>query len=251
MIHTEDINGISVLTLSRGKANALDLEFCTEIVKAVEDILASESGGLILTGNENIFSAGVDLPRILNEDASYTSSFLFQLRKLFETLFTFPKPFVAAINGHAIAGGCVMACCADFRVMAHGKGRVGAPELRVGVPFPTVALEIMRFSLSGRRLDQVMFGGLTVEPMEALSLGLVDSLVPADQLMSEAMLRIESLASLPRAVFALTKQQLRAPIVDRFLRSPFDKDVDNLWQSPETRKSIEKFVSEKIKKSAS
>jgi len=248
MINVQHIDDIAILTLSHGKANALDLEFCHTIIREVEATRNADTHGIILTASENIFSAGVDLLRLLDEEPAYTTEFLAALDLLFETLFTYPKPVVAAINGHAIAGGCVMASCADYRVMADGKGRVGAPELRVGVPFPTVALEIMRFALAERRLDQVMFAGLTYLPTESLEMGLVDKVVPADRLLQEATMHIKTLTALPPAAFALTKRQLRAPYVKRFQNNEFDTYVKNLWVEPSTRDAIRKYVVETMKK---
>lgn len=242
MINAHPIDDIVVITLAHGKANALDLEFCNALLHEVEATRNTATHGIVLTGTGHIFSAGVDLLRILDEDVAYTQEFLSALELLFETLFTYPKPLVAAVNGHAIAGGCVMASCADVRIMADGNGRVGAPELRVGVPFPTVALEIMRYALPGQRLDRIMFSGETFLPADAKTLGLLDEVVPPDELIPEALKQIKMLTALPTAAFALTKRQLRAPTVARFQNNEFDTYVKNLWQEPSTREAIRRYV---------
>src|SRR5262249_39174476 len=134
---------------------------------------------------------------------------------LFETLFCFPKPVIAALNGHAIAGGCVLACAADYRLMAAQSGRLGMPELLVGVPFPTIALEIMRSSTALHHFPAVLYSGATFDPAQALERGLVDALVASDTLLEQAILAAEPLMVLPPSVFALTKQQIRAPFLRR------------------------------------
>ena len=101
----------------------------------------------MLTAQGGTFSAGVDLVRVLDEGPAYIKRFVASLNAFCESVFSLPRPLVAAINGHAIAGGCVMACLADRRIMARDAGRIGVPELRVGLPFPPGPAEVMRFSV--------------------------------------------------------------------------------------------------------
>ena len=144
MIDLTEADGISILRLQHGKANALDVELCQALTKALEAFRQSASKALVVTGTGKMFSAGVDLVRLSNEGAAYVRAFLPAMNGMFETLFSLLKPVVAAVNGHAIAGGCIIACAADRRVMAEQGGRIGIPELLVGVPFPVVPLEIVR-----------------------------------------------------------------------------------------------------------
>src|SRR5438128_10003369 len=115
MIETTEHDGIVTMTLDHGKANALDLELCEAITNAIHD--ASAARAVILTGTGSIFSAGVDLFRLINEGARYVERFFPALVETLVELFRFPRPLVAAINGHAIAGGCLMAAAADYRIM--------------------------------------------------------------------------------------------------------------------------------------
>src|SRR5712692_1105698 len=140
MIELTDRGTVTVLKMVHGKANALDLELCEALTSQLDDCRRSSIGALVLTGTGRMFSAGVDLPRIVDGGPAYVRAFLPSINRMFQTLFSFPKPVVAAINGHAIAGGCVMACAADVRLMAREPGRIGIPELLVGVPFPVVPL---------------------------------------------------------------------------------------------------------------
>ena len=98
---------------------------------------------VILTGTGSSFSAGVDLFRVVKDGPEYGRRVLPRARRLLRAALTLPKPMIAAINGHAIAGGCILAACCDHRIMVEGTGRIGIPELAVGVPFPALPLQIM------------------------------------------------------------------------------------------------------------
>jgi enoyl-CoA hydratase len=141
MIKSEIVDGIAVLTLAHGKANALDIEFCDALARHFAELRRSDLRAVVLTGQGKIFSAGVDLKRLSAGGADYIRRFLPALHRLYEAVFFHPKPVVAAINGHAIAGGCVLACCADRRIMARESGRMGVTEILVGVPFAALAFE--------------------------------------------------------------------------------------------------------------
>jgi len=119
MIKSEIFDGIALLTLTHGKANALDIDFCDALAGRFAELRKSDEKAVVLTGQGKIFSAGVDLKRLSGEGADYIRQFLPALHRLYEAVFFHPKPVIAAINGHAIAGGCVLACCADRRIMAH------------------------------------------------------------------------------------------------------------------------------------
>ena len=143
-----------------------------------------------------MFSAGVDLVRLSSGGADYVRAFLPSLARLYDAAFFYPKPVVAAINGHAIAGGCVLACCADRRIMAQGSGRIGITELLVGVPFPALAFEIVRFAVPSRHLPEFTFGAATYDTDAALQRGWVDAVAPIEALMGEAMTAAQQLARL-------------------------------------------------------
>src|SRR5262245_8953635 len=145
MIELTQQGDIAVLKLVHGKANTLDLELCDAISAAFKKIEGLPARAVVMTGQGRIFSAGVDLVRLTAGGADYVRKCLPALHKLDDTVFHHPKPVIAAVNGHAIAGGCVLQCCADKRIAAKDVGRVGVTELLVGVPFPAMAFEVMRF----------------------------------------------------------------------------------------------------------
>src|SRR5262249_14684853 len=144
MIDVTSHGSIAILTLAHGKANVLDLELCEAIAARIDACGSAGCSAGLITGRGSIFSAGVDLVRVAAEGAPYVRRFLPALNDAFETAFAFPKPLVAAVNGHAIAGGCILACTADRRFMMQGTGRIGVPELIVGLAFPALAPGVMR-----------------------------------------------------------------------------------------------------------
>jgi enoyl-CoA hydratase len=241
---------VAVLTVRHGKANAMDGAFCEGIIKRLDEVRASPARAIVVTGQGNIFSAGVDLVSALEGGPDYFRHFLPPLRRAFETVFFYPKPIVAAVNGHAIAGGCVLTGAADRRLMAQGSGRIGITELLVGVPFPVIALEIMRFAAAPQHFQRIVYSGATFPPETAVELGLVDEVVPADALFDRALVAAEALAALGPDAFALTKRQIRRPVRDRLeMDGPrFDPAVDAIWYAPETAARIRDYVSRTFKK---
>ena len=240
---------VAMLQLTHGKANALDVELSEALVAQLDDWARSDARALVLTGDGRMFSAGVDLLRIVNDGAEYVRAFLPSLNKMLETLFAFPKPVVAAVNGHAIAGGCVMACAADYRMMAREPGRIGIPELVVGVPFPVVPLEIMRFAAPRQYLQAMAYRGLTLTADLAMQHGLVDAVVDGGRLLDEAVAVAESLAAIPSAAFSLTKTQMRAPTRRRMRAgAAVDAAVQEAWASAETLSAIRDYVARTLKR---
>jgi enoyl-CoA hydratase len=237
--------------MTHGKANALDVEFCEALTVRLEEYRHASTQALVLIGNGQIFSAGVDLLRVLEGGPAYLTTFLPALRTVFETLFCYPKPVVAAINGHAIAGGCVLACAADYRLMAQQTGRIGVPELLVGVPFPTIVLEIMRGAVAPHHLPSLLYQGAMVDPAKAVERGLVDAVVESGTLLEQAVAAAETFAALPPLAFALTKRQVREPAMKRVREEgpEFDMAVQELWEAPTTLAAIRAYVAKTFKRS--
>jgi enoyl-CoA hydratase len=250
MIELTQQDGIAILKLAHGKANALDIEFCDAITERFRQLATDPVRAVVLTGQGTMFSAGVDLPRLLAGGTDYVRRFLPALHRLYDTVFHHPRPVVAAVNGHAIAGGCVLACCADRRIAARDGGRIGVTELLVGVPFPPLAFEVMRFATTPKYFPDVILSGATFAADAALERGLIDEIAEADALAARALAAAEKLASLPPATFAMTKQQLRQPLDDRMARdgAHYDALAERIWTTPETLAHVRDFVERTFKK---
>jgi len=243
MLTVEKSDGVSTIRMNDGKVNAMDLAFCRSLTEALKSIENSDASAVLLTGNERVFSAGVDLKKLLKLKDQQRDDFLRALIGCFETAFRFPKPLVAAVNGAAIAGGCALALACDIRLISKGV-KIGMPEQRLGVPLPTVALEIMRFTLGNRGTQDVVFAGKTFADEEAMAARLVDGWCAPEELVKKSMEAACSLAELPESVFRLTKRQLRAPVNDRVAKraAQFDPEVFKVWNQPETDATIQKYI---------
>ena len=242
--------GIACVQLAHGKVNAFDRELMNGWISQLDVLEKADCSAVVLTGSGSIFSAGVDLRRLSEGGRDYIQEFLPLLAEAFFKTFTFPKPLVAAVNGHAIAGGCILACACDYRVMAEGAGRIGAPELSVGVPFPSMALEILRLTLPAHRLQTMIYRGMTCTPNEALENGFVDELAPPDALQGRALAMAGRLGGVPRASFALTKRLIRQPSRDRVIRymRSIDEEVQEAWLSPAVQSAVHDYVERTLRK---
>ena len=250
MIETNDRDGVAIVKMVHGKANALDIELCEAIAAQFEALRASPARAVIVTGTGRMFSAGVDLVRLGEGGAPYVRRFLPALRLLYDTVFNYPKPVVAAVNGHAIAGGCVLVCCADKRIAAREGGRIGVTELLVGVPFPALAFDVMRFGTGPQYFADGVLSGATFLPEVALTRGLVDEIVEPSSLMDRAMAAAQALAALSPPAFAATKRQLRQPAAERLAKDghAIDAAAEAIWTAPETLDRIRDYVGRTFKK---
>ena len=233
MLITETRDDVAVLRIEHGRVGALDVELLDALAEAVR---ASDQA-LVITGSGSAFSAGVDLRRILDGGRAYTEELLSALTRLFRVVFDHPRPTVAAVNGHAIAGGCVLALACDLRLMS--GGRMGLAELTVGVPFPTAALEIVRHAL-GPRAGQVLLGAQTVDRDRALAVGLVDELTEPGDLLPRALALAEELAARSPESYRMAKTQLHRP-ANAVIEASAGDDAAVLagWTSDDTRLRIE------------
>jgi enoyl-CoA hydratase len=241
---------VAVVTISHGKANAMDLELCEGIARRFAELATSPARAIVLTGQGRMFSAGVDLLRALDSGPHYFEKFLPWLRQALEAVFFCPKPVVAAINGHAIAGGCVLACAADRRLMARDGGRIGITELLVGVPFPVIGLEIMRFATVSHRFEELVFGAATYAPEAGAALGLADEVVDPAELLDRAVAAAEKLGAVGADAFALTKRQTRQVVADRLASDGprHDPEVDRIWSTPAAAARIRDYVARTLRK---
>jgi enoyl-CoA hydratase len=239
VIDVVEHGSVRVVRMRHGKVNVLDLE----LLLALRDTFAGlrDAAAVVLTGEGTCFSAGVDLRRLLDGGTEYTAEFLPALGAACRGVFTHPRPVVAAVNGHAIAGGCILAAACDRRLMS--AGTIGVSELAVGVPFPTVPLEVMRFA-AGPATSDLVLSARTMSAADAVATGLIDRVVAPEDLMDSALGEAERLARLPAQTFALTKTQLRREAVGRMdADEPVDAErVLAAWTSTEVRGAIAGFL---------
>jgi enoyl-CoA hydratase len=226
---------VAVVELARGKVNAIDVELLAELEATLEALEGdTDVGAVVLTGAGRVFSAGVDLRRVVDDGPEYAKRLVASLGTALAAVFNFPKPTVAAVNGAAVAGGCILACACDRRVMADGA-RIGASELVVGVPFPVAALEILRHAC-GSRTEDLVYSGRLLDAAEALALGLVHEVHAGPTVLKRSMALATELAGRAPLAYRLAKQQLRRPALER-MRSDaavVDGLVGDVWAAPHT-----------------
>jgi enoyl-CoA hydratase len=234
MLNVEEMDDVAVVRIEHGRVGAMDAELLDGLTDAVRD----SDQALVFTGTGSSFSAGVDLRRILDGGRPYTEAFLVSLSRMFRTVFDHPRPTVAAINGHAIAGGCVLALACDVRLMS--GGRIGLAELAVGVPFPTTALEIVRHAL-GTNADRAVLRAETVGSEQALALGMVHEVTAADELLPRALDLATELAARSPESYRLAKERLHRPAHEAIAATTAEDDAAVLagWTSEDTHRRIE------------
>lgn len=250
MIERTERDDILTLRLAHGKASAMDVELVEAISAEMTLAAAGPARAVIVTGTGSIFSAGVDLFRMLEGGAEYVQRFVPSLTRMLLDVFSFPKPLVAAVNGHAIAGGCILALAADVKLMAAGNGRIGVPELLVGVPFPPAILEAVRFALPPQHLQALIYGGRTVPSEDAVRFGFVDEAVEPAQLEERAFAVASQLAAIPAESFRLTKRQLRDAALHRARRyeNELGGDSTKVWGDPAVHAHIRAYLERTVKK---
>jgi enoyl-CoA hydratase len=236
MITVVQETGFAMLTMDDGRVNALDLEMLTDLTASFRAIRAP----VVITGTAKAFSAGVDLRRIVTDGDDYVRDFLAALSEAFLAVFTHPYPVIAAVNGHAIAGGCVIALAADYRLMS--AGTIGITEVAVGVPFPAAALEICRYAL-GPAVTAAALHAEAVPVSQAKAAGFAGELTSPGDLLDRARDVARSLGSHDPGAYQLTKQQLQRPALQAIAeQAEYDAVVVDIWRAPETRERLTRFL---------
>ncbi len=203
-----DEQGVSVLAIDRPPANAMDVGLLGELVSALGSVAADPPGALVIAGRPGFFSAGVDLKSAPNYGPEEQRQMVESINGMVLTSYALPCPVVAAVTGHAIAGGLVLALCADFRV-ASTQGSYGLTEVKVGVPYPQAAIGVVRAELAPHVARKLVVGNELINGEEATRLGVFDEGLPAEGVLLRAREIAASLAAMPAAVYERTKRDLR------------------------------------------
>ena len=228
---------VADVRLTCGKANALNGRSLAAIDRALDEV--ERARGVVLTGYDHFFSAGLDLVELYDLDRPAMDGFMREFDRVMLRVFTFPRPVVAAVSGHAVAGGCILALACDARVATDHGIRIGLNEIRLGVPFPASALEIVRHTVPAALAEAVLYGGELYPPAEALAHGLVTRLTHGDVAV-EAQVLCRRWAGEPPGAFATVKASLREPAVRRAeaRQEELRREFVEAWFSPDARQRI-------------
>ncbi|MBF6024251.1 enoyl-CoA hydratase/isomerase family protein [Lysobacter niastensis] len=234
LVETQRHGDIVEVKLARPPVNALNPALCHDLASALSAAVASGARGVILSGGPKVFSAGLDVPHLLSlGDDRHALTLAWEV--FFDAamvLATCPVPVVAAIAGHAPAGGCVLALCCDYRIMASGPFRIGLNETQVGLVAPEGIQRLMRRVVGTYRAERLLVAGEMIDAEQAVRLGLVDELVEIENVSERARIWLEGLLTLPPQAMLQTRALARADLIealqprhielDRFIGSWYD-----------------------------
>src|SRR5579859_4495844 len=198
-IAVEVEQGTAVVSMQRPPANAIDISLLTQLSTTLRELeQCSDVTAMVLTGAGKAFSAGLDLKLVPTYDRSQQNELLRILNQAVYQLYALPIPTVAAVNGHAIAGGLVLALACDKRVAIDAGALLGLTEVRAGVPFPVAAMAVVNAELPATTARELVLGGKNHDSSRGLALGMVDELRPAEQVLARSKAVARDLAAAPR-----------------------------------------------------
>ncbi|QIL20342.1 enoyl-CoA hydratase/isomerase family protein [Thermomonas sp. HDW16] len=232
---------VTELRLARAPVNALNPALCNELAAALAAALANGAQGIVLSGGPKVFSAGLDVPHLLSlgDDQAALQEAWTAFFDAARALLNCPVPVAAALAGHAPAGGCVLALCCDYRVMAEGPYRIGLNETQVGLAAPEGIQSLMARVVGRHRSERLLVAGAMPDASEALRIGLVDELTGIDDVATRARVWVEELLQLPRKPMLETRRIARADAVDclRAERIDLPRFVA-AWMEPDTQAGL-------------
>ena len=233
---------VALLRLENGKANAMGPSFIERLDALLGQI--GDARAAVITGQGSAFSAGLELPSLIDLDRATMREFIFRFSAAMLRVFELPIPVVAAVNGHAVAGGCVLALQADLRIGADRDARIGLNETQLGIGLPAAVVETLRWQVPGPSLAAIALEGRLFSPREALQAGVLHELVPEGELLERSLQRASSLAALPPAGVRMVKQSLRRPAAAAARASEAaeaDRWLDT-WFAPDSQERLRQTV---------
>jgi enoyl-CoA hydratase/carnithine racemase len=246
LIKIDRSDSVAVLRMNRETINAINLDLVRALSDCLEMISKEPSfRALVLTSaNDKFFSIGLDIPMLYPLSREDFTVFYKSFNRLCIDLYAFPKPTVAAITGHATAGGGILASCCDYRYIADGRKLLGLNEVKLGVPMPYPADRIVRDLLGGQTARNVMDTGEFFPPEELLRMGWVDRILPQEEVVPQAVEKARELGSLTPDGFSGVKRNRTEPIVEQVLSRLEEKERHfiEVWYSDATRARLEEAM---------
>ena len=245
-IKVEYHDKVAVLRLNSGITNALNTEFLKQISKTLQKLKHDPSvSSIVFAGaNEKFFSIGFDVPQLYELSRDEFKFFYQTFNRLCLDLYALPKPTIAAIAGHAIAGGCILAICCDYRFIAEGRKLMGLNEIRLGVPVPYLADCILRQVVGTRNAREISDTGELYQPEELLQMGMVDRVLPLEQVLPESIEKAGLLGALPRKAFGMNKRNrvevVEAQLITRLAER--EQFFIECWYSDDARERLREAI---------
>jgi len=246
MIQTDIQDNIAICSLNRGVTNALNANMIQSIHDEFDKIgKMQEIYGVILTSsNSKFYSIGLDIPELFPLSQREFTNFFQNFSQLCVKILSFPKPVIATISGHAIAGGCILALACDYRYAKEGNLKMGLNEIKLGVPVPYIAECILKDLIGIHTTRNVCETGEFFTPRELLTLGLIDEIVPEDNLRDHAMAKITRISNHPLGAYSKIKEIRNEEIIERFNKNyqRTTQEFVDLWYSPVTRDKLQEAM---------
>lgn len=242
----------ALIQFNRPKAHAMNPEMIIELTEALGQMAESTRiRGAILTGDGSIFSAGLDVVELFAMDEDSIELFWHTFHNLLLSLVKFPKPLVAAVNGHAIAGGCVMALCCDHRVMAEGRAVIGLNEVPVGLVVPQTVIDLATHHVGTGKAKRMLLNGTLFPATDAQAFGLVDELCPAEEVLERAQAKLHEWFAVHPDAWLKTKALLQRPLIEKLnvgINEGYGETIREWWSADgrdAVRKTLEKLGQKK------
>lgn len=210
---------VAVLSMDDGKANALTMPEFEGLSRSLRELAASDCSAVVLTGRPGYFTAGLNLKVLPTLSTPDLEALITKFGEVVIELMLFPKPIVAAVSGHALGAGAIFAYASDVRLFAEGAFKIGLNEVPGGLFVPTFGIVTAKLAVPSHHLTQLVIHGRVFGPADALQLGIAESLVAPDALLSAAIARANVLGELAGFGYALTKNLLRGPLADEARRN--------------------------------
>jgi len=234
---------VAEIRMDRPPVNAMNLEFINELHKAHAGLCADDAKAIVISGKEGLFSAGLDVPELLDQSRAQVVEFWESFFALMNALAASPVPVVAAITGHAPAGGAVLSLHCDYRIAARGDFKIGLNEVRVGLPVPPNILFMLESIVGTRQAMLLAASGTMLSPEQALELGLVDELAEPDEVVNAAVSWAGQLLALPPTAMNTTRLAAKAGVIERAqLNAGYAATATDYWFSSETQTMMRKLV---------
>lgn len=237
-------DSILEVRMAHPPVNALGEQLVRHLREAVEAAPADGARALLLSGRPGLFSAGLDLPALLQLDRAAMRAFWLDFFGLCAAIARSPIPVASAITGHSPAGGAVLAIMGDYRVMARGAYRIGLNEVQVGLAVPEAIQFVLRRLVGPYRAERLLVAGAMVDPETALAVGFVDELAEPEQVVPRSLEWLGELLKLPSHAMLGTRRLARADLADLFA-DVSSLDIDGFldsWFSPETQAALNAVV---------
>jgi enoyl-CoA hydratase/carnithine racemase len=244
MLNLVKHDAVTEIQLERPPVNALNLELLRAIQGALADAERDGARGIMLSGTQGMFSAGVDVPALLTRDRAGVREFWREFFATCAALAHSPVPVVAAITGHSPAGGAVLSLFCDYRVMAQGPYRIGLNEVQVGLVAPDCIQMALRRIVGAYRAERLLVSGALIDAEQALTCGFVDELTGVDQVTTRALHWLNETLALPSHAMLATRQIARADLINTYAdidSLPIDTFVDAFFH-PETQATLQALV---------